>query len=265
MLIVKDRFTGISEPEVKTYIDAVEAADGELIEFGVANAVNEFVRGCKNDNIWEAIKASCILAGARTLGGALVPLTGTAPTNNNFVSADYNRKTGLIGNGHEGSGNKIINSNRAHTADPKGNRHIAVYRTQTTFPGNSQVLFQGGEFYSSYTRMVHNQNNLYTEAFVTKSLFVGGSVNLTLGNYSGSHLIGLARPDESTVIARRGNFSTTYSNTPVSSGSNSTSYTFGPTGGDYRLKFYSIGEFLDLTKLDTRVTTLMNTFSSVIP
>jgi hypothetical protein len=60
-----------------------------------------------------AIKASCILAGARTLAGALVPLAGAAPTNvGPFVSGDYNRKTGLVGDGST----KYLNSNRARLA-----------------------------------------------------------------------------------------------------------------------------------------------------
>jgi hypothetical protein len=67
-----------------------------------------FVNGCKADGIWNAIKASCILAGARTLNGALVPLVGTAPTNFNFVDWCYNRKTGLVGDGST----KYLDSNR---------------------------------------------------------------------------------------------------------------------------------------------------------
>jgi hypothetical protein len=89
------------EPEALTYIAAVEAADGQALEPAVKLAINAFIKGCKNDGIWPAIKASCILAGARTLTGALVPLVGTAPTNVDglFVSGDYNRKTGLVGTG----------------------------------------------------------------------------------------------------------------------------------------------------------------------
>ncbi|MCP4832791.1 MAG: hypothetical protein GY886_11325, partial [Gammaproteobacteria bacterium] len=67
------------DSDASTYIDAVEATDGQALETGVRVAINDFVLGCKQDGIWNAIKASCILAGARTLDGALVPLTGTAP------------------------------------------------------------------------------------------------------------------------------------------------------------------------------------------
>jgi hypothetical protein len=71
------------------------------------NAINAFITGCKADGTWDAIKACCILAGWNGLTGALVPLKGTAPTNFNFVSGDYNRQTGLVGNGTT----KHLNSN----------------------------------------------------------------------------------------------------------------------------------------------------------
>jgi hypothetical protein len=108
------------DTDAQAYITAVETADGAALEEGVKTAINNFVVDCKADGIWSAIKASCILAGARTLNGALVPLAGTAPTNFNFVSGDYNRKTGLVGDGIS----KYLNSNRANNADPP---RIAFY------------------------------------------------------------------------------------------------------------------------------------------
>jgi hypothetical protein len=68
------------DSDAAAYIAAVEAADGQALETATRTAIDSFVKGCKNDGIWNAIKASCILAGARTLAGALVPLVGTAPT-----------------------------------------------------------------------------------------------------------------------------------------------------------------------------------------
>ena len=112
----------MTDADAIAYVNAVEAADGQLLEFAVGKAINDFVVGCKLDNTWPAIKASCILAGARTLTGALVPLVGTAPTNNNFASGDYNRKTGLVGNGST----KYLDSNRNNNADPQNSNHNAV-------------------------------------------------------------------------------------------------------------------------------------------
>ena len=85
-LVISKVFT--YDTDAGNYIQAVEgpAGDNQVLEPAVRQAINNFVVGCKQDGIWSAIKASCILAGARTLNGALVPLVGTAPTNNNFVS-----------------------------------------------------------------------------------------------------------------------------------------------------------------------------------
>jgi hypothetical protein len=86
------------DEDAGNYIQAVETADAQALEPATRKAINNFVIGCKQDGIWTAIKASCILAGARTLAGALVPLVGTAPTNNGFIGigTDYVRKTGLV-------------------------------------------------------------------------------------------------------------------------------------------------------------------------
>ena len=111
------------DTDAQAYITAVEAEDGESLESGVKDAINAFVVGCKSDGIWDAIKASCILAGARTLDGALVPLVGSAPTNSNFVSGDYSRTTGLTGNGTT----KQLNANRPGNADTQNNIHISSY------------------------------------------------------------------------------------------------------------------------------------------
>lgn len=117
----------VSDPDANTYLAAVQAADGQLLEPDVRIAVNNFIVGCKTDGIWSAIKASCILAGARTLNGALVPLVGTAPTNFNFVDGDYNRETGLVGDGST----KYLDSNRNNDADPQDSKHISVYASTT--------------------------------------------------------------------------------------------------------------------------------------
>jgi hypothetical protein len=90
---------GATDPDAAAYIAAVEAEDGDVLEAGVVTAIDNFVIGCKADGIWAAIKACCILAGARTLDGALVPLVGPAPTNFNFLAGDYNRAAGLKGDG----------------------------------------------------------------------------------------------------------------------------------------------------------------------
>jgi hypothetical protein len=122
-IVLAKGYTLPDDADAVAYIAAVEAADGQVLETATRMAINSFVKGCKADGIWPAIKASCILAGARTLTGALVPLVGAAPTNVNFVSGDYNRKTGIVGDGST----KYLNLNRTPNDDPLNSVHISTY------------------------------------------------------------------------------------------------------------------------------------------
>ena len=130
-------FFGVGmDADAAAYIAAVEAADGQSLETATKQAIANFVDGCKDDLIWDAIKASCILSGARTLAGALVPLKGTAPTNFNFVSGDYDRKIGLNGTGT----NKYLSSNRANNADPQNSKHMATWKTSNQVTGQAGLM-----------------------------------------------------------------------------------------------------------------------------
>jgi hypothetical protein len=42
----------------EAYIAAVETADGQALEPAIRTAYDQFIRGCKADGIWDAIKAS---------------------------------------------------------------------------------------------------------------------------------------------------------------------------------------------------------------
>ncbi len=133
------------------YIRAVEAADKARLELGVRLAVNAFVVGCKADGIWQAIRASCILIGARTLSGILVPLTGISPTNFNFVSGDYVRRTGLVGN----ASTKYLNTNRLPLEDGLNSYHMAVWMSSAA---------SGASLYAGNSSLAAGATNLlYTE------------------------------------------------------------------------------------------------------
>ena len=89
--------TGL-DPDAAKYLQAVEAADGEPLEPAVRTAINAFFRDTKTAGVFSSLKACCILAGARTLAGALVPVVGDAPTAYGFVEGDFDR-LGLTGDG----------------------------------------------------------------------------------------------------------------------------------------------------------------------
>jgi hypothetical protein len=252
----------VPDADANTYLQAVAAVDGQGVEPAVALAVNNFVVGCKADGIWTAIKASCILAGARTLNGALVPLVGTAPANNNFVSGDYNRKTGLAGN----ASTKYLNSNRANNADPQNSKHMSVYASSNTTASRAYIGAGG----SAAGRSALGPSTTNTTSFAV--------INSTASYSCGATNVGFmgASRASSAEFTARGAGSTLLHSDPSAASSTPISgaiYVFARENNsgvaelysDGRLAFYSIGESLNLALLDTRVTTLINAFAAAIP
>jgi hypothetical protein len=242
-----------ADADAAAYITAVETADNQALENGVKVAIDNFVLGCKADGIWPAIKASCILAGARTLTGALVPLVGAAPTNFNFVSGDYNRETGLVGDGST----KYLNANRTGNADPQDSQHVSVYAT-TANTTNSAIINSGA---ASSGATAISRFNVGLEFRSRNSV----SNNFTA---TPTGLIALSRSSSSEFVARLSQTSQTLSRASQSPPSNNYfvfSWTNATGGSNARLAFYSIGESLDLALLDARVTTLVNAFAAAIP
>ena len=249
----------ITDPDARDFIQRVESADGAALEDGIKLAYADFIRGCKADGNWNAIMAACILAAARTLSGALVPLVGTAPTNFNFVSGDYNRKTGLVGDGTT----KYLNSNRSSNADGQNNNHIAAYVTTAapaTIAGVRVNLTGVGD--TSIAQGV-------AATFPFRSR-LGAFETGTQDTSSSTGLLGVSRDNASSFTARSSNATQTISDTSTSPGSinyfvhgRNNQGTPNHWGG--RLAFYSIGESLNLALLDARVTTLINAIAAAIP
>jgi hypothetical protein len=100
----------------------------------LVNAFDAFIKGCKTDGTWGAIKASCILAGWNNLDGALTPLVGAAPTNFNFGSVSLL----LRGDGPNGSTNIADSSLLANTVAATGNAQLST--AQSRFGGSSISL-----------------------------------------------------------------------------------------------------------------------------
>jgi hypothetical protein len=246
------------DEDAGNYIQAVETADAQALEPATRKAINNFVIGCKQDGIWTAIKASCILAGARTRLGALTPLVGTAPTPFGFVDANYNRKTGLKG----ATSSKYLNPARANNADPQDSRHMCVFATEADsgtgafFMGSDSLGFPGASGFFSLSGIV-----VYRLA---------GTANITLNNAVRTGLLGASRSSSPFFYARQNKTNTTVFGASVAP-SSSPYLVFARTGQapgatiDARLAFYSIGEGLDLALLDARVTDLINAFAVTIP
>jgi len=254
------------DADAAAYITAVETADTEPLEEKTKIAIDNFVLGCKADGIWNAIKASCILAGARTLTGALVPLVGTAPTSFNFVDADYNRKTGLVGN----TTSKYLNSNRAGNADPQNSFHASGYLSTAT---NGEGRIIGSMSADSgvdanidmyLPTAVGNLFNFRNRTVGTNFLVPASTASLGfLGTSRSASTTTEARINKQNFTSTIVSASTTANNVLIFARSRPT-----VTAQNYcsaRLAFYSIGESLDLALLDARVTDLMNAIGAAIP
>ena len=228
-LIISSVFT--YDEDAGNYIQAVEAADGQVLEPATRKAINNFVIGCKTDGIWNAIKSSCILAGARTLAGALVPLVGPAPTSFNFVSGDYNRKMGLAGNGSS----KYLDSNRAANADPQNNSHLSVFKNDAITGTNPYYI---GSVSASINLI--GQNGIYSRS--TTPLVISDA----LGPAQGLH--GVSRSQASSAAYKRPGVQPTSVSLPSSTSAGASNFVFcynnsgAPTAySAARLAFYSIG------------------------
>ena len=244
------------DADALAYLTAVESADGQSLEVATRTAINDFVVGCKSDGIFSALKSACILMGARTLSGALVPLVGTAPTNNNFVSGDYNRKTGILGN----KSTKYINTNRNANADPQNSFHLSNYIT--ALPNNASTIIGAGLSGSNGTSALvrgagplisRNRNGSNSTGFG------GGSVSAFGGFF------GTSRDSSAAFTERYGGSTQTNTQTSQTPYNQNICVFLSLASGaysDHRCAFYSIGTSLDLSLLDSRLTTLYNAISA---
>jgi hypothetical protein len=250
--------------DAAVYLNAVAVADGEQLEPAVRKAINDFVKGCKQDGIWDAIKASCILAGAKTLAGALVPLKGAAPTNSGpFVTGDYDRETGLIGN----ATTKYLNSNRNNNADPQDSHHLAVYASALDSNAGGIGIYAGAGVAGAAG------STMLVERGSTPGALRARSRSSTLSSASNNEAVGflaVGRSAAGTHVIRTNGASSSHSissdaaldgNHFVFAGNNAGSPT---NASNARLAYYSIGESLDLALLDTRVSALVTAIGAAI-
>jgi hypothetical protein len=261
------------DADARTYITAVRNADGQFMEPAVQTAINNFITGCKTDGTWTAIKASCILMGARTLSGALTPLVGSAPTNNGpFVSGDYNRKTGLIGN----ASTKHLDANFSGTAVPRDDNHQSVYVSQLPSLSTAKTyLGHGNANDADGAGNWHMTNGGSTNAILVVRNRVGGSVSNTVSNghlHTGflGHRRNLQSGSDAVVVRSNGTDNGYTTGSSADDSRNVLVFCRGWPGNvglvsDARLAFYSFGNALTLSLLDSRVSTLYTAIGAAIP
>jgi hypothetical protein len=192
-----------------------------------------------------------------------VPLKGSAPTNNNFVSGDYNRKTGLVGNGST----KFLNTNRLSDADPQDNVHAAVWvSTAQANTAGALYLGAGGFNISGSLNVGASATNLNT--FYRSRNGTLDEVSATAGSVG---LVGLSRDNSSTYNYISGSASGSISRASQSPVALNT-YVFtrnvsnaAQLSTDGRIAFYSIGESLTLSSLSSRVSALVAAIGAALP
>lgn len=260
-----------TDPDAIDYLERVAAADGAAVEVGVAMAVDAFVKGCKADGIWDAIKASCLLCGPRTLSGALVPLVGTAPTSYAFASGDYNRVTGLKGDG----ATTYLDSGRAGDDDPQNDQHIAAWVSSPSSTGSLNLIGTDGV-------LTAGGSNIYEDhpfaSLSGASRGIGGGNGFRIaGGHTATGLKGLSRSSASSYVVRVGE-----SNTPATVASQPPTsrnyFVFARNDAtspplfvsDATIAFYSIGTSLGtdpgdgLAALDTAVSNLITAIGNAL-
>jgi hypothetical protein len=250
------------DSDAAAYIAAVEAADSASLGYSqglentVKTAINNFVLGCKSDGIWTAIKSSCIMSGARTIAGALVPLKGPAPTNNGLST--YTRQLGP-----KGATGAYLNTNTTNFIDSDiNNGHIAVYTADTLDSGyaiasdttlNGSVALRPYNAASSVFRL-HSGGGLVNTSTVIKGL-VGVSRN---NSAQANAIFNTAGGLVNTTSTQASQALSPVSNIYVFSRVNLPLLEY-----NQKLAFYSIGTYIDLSLLNARLTTLINTFATI--
>ena len=271
--------TPIYDPDAINYLAGIEAADGQELEYEVKEAIQEFIVGCKDDGIWNAIKSSCIIAGARTLAAAAtVPLRGPTPTlvtSAAFNQSNYNRKTGVNGGSTASQG---ILTNYNNNNENYLNFHHSVYVTQglsTNGTSASLSFWQPSGAIGATAHIIHGPAS--SGDWLGISCTSGNAVASLLPN-STTGLIGASRGLNAVPTSQTASSPSTHymyrgngSNYDVAATAINTmhsamvlkSYTGGAgfPAAEPRVAFYTVGSSIDLTKLDARVTKLMFKFN----
>lgn len=227
---------------------AAGVANGSTMSASNQTAVNAFIVGCKTDSIWTPIKASCLLCAWDSLAGALTPMVGAAPTNNNFVSGDYSRTAGLLGNGTT----KYLNTNRTSVADSQNDNSMGVWITAA---GTDVRAFMGYGSATSTgtTHLFHNSTSQ------------GRNKNATsvIGPARSTGFLGTSRSSSSSFTLRAGEANTASGTRTSGTPTTVDIYVFGRNSGginiatDGRMSFYYAGSSLTQSLLNARLATLM--------
>ena len=179
-------------------------------------------------------------------------MTGNAPTNFNFVAADYDREAGLVGNN-----NKYLETAVLLSTIERANSHVSI---NCKAFGNKRFLGN-----PNVSRFTWEEIGVVT---TLRHLYGGGGGGQLATSISTPGLIGTVRTSLSVTYLARAN-GTNYNITAGVPGNGPAEplWIFRTPSGysTDSISFYSIGESLDLALLDTRVSNLMTAIGAAIP
>jgi hypothetical protein len=256
------RDTSTLDADALAYIRAVEAEDKQAIESNIVAALNTFVAGLKTDNVWADIEACVLLCGARTLAGALTPLKGAAPTNYNFVGADYHRFGGLIGDGST----KYLDSGRANdAAGTQDDFHMGCYFSEMTPNVSRETVMgcalhnvSGGSYFNSAASAVLGKGFVACRTAATNQ----GAATIII--YSDFYGVNRSSSTDFDYIGETSSSTVaTASQSPASGNiyilATNNAGTAAQHCGSNRLMFYTIGTATTLTAIRDRLFTFIDT------
>jgi hypothetical protein len=253
------------DPDARNYIARIENQDGQPLEEGVRNAYCKLVADLKETEIWPLITCCCILAGARTINGAIEPLIGADQLiiNGPWPESDYNRKTGLYS---DASNDKYINT------QTQSDSHAAIWLSSFTRDSGDIET----KTYIGFRPLTGAETSI-ARAFV-QTIFRVASLSAVEAPPSSSvnlNFIGVSRINNTQLTFRVDGLNSTQANSS-SAGPTGEMYVYALNGTPFqnvripkaRIAFYSIGGTLSGTQLqqfDSIITSFLNTINTEIP
>lgn len=255
--ITKNYISDDYSEEAKDYFARLVAAGSDMT---VANkaAWNEFIVGCKVDGTWAKMSEAYGLAGPNDLVGTSVKVkyvTTSTTTWINFVSGDYNRVTGLKGDGSGKSGQMNFDAS-LHLST--ANIHLASEGSDIPTSGPAENNFIGCALTPGILRNGASTNIEYYY----------GAVRCSFPAVSSGFIVGVGESASVSRLYLDGILQASGANASGAAGTNTRMFgrgNFTVIGhSPARLRFGSVGTGLtgtDVANLNTRLATLMAALS----
>lgn len=216
----------------------------------LVEAFDAFIVGCENDGIWDNITSSCVLMGWSNINGCLTPFKGVRPSGISFVSGDYNRELGLTSTGSP----KFIDTNVNVSDVPLLDCHVSAYLSSGSVGVGSIPITNTGATVLAFSDPLAGR--------LRNTNFAVGS-----GSALAPSFAGFARSNNLLFSGQANNISSVLSGTAVNIAVNGNYGVFRQSTNFYAgtALFYSVGEYVDLSLLRTRVDTLISGIQNAIP